>query len=182
MDVTDFLNGQTDIIDTAKGYNELNGKIYAIYRTERETDSILFSSSDDMGKCWSEPVALTASIQCRPRLLIYNGHILICYNYYDNDTESRPPIQQGRSSIRLLYGENANPNKNITVADIHSKYGIVNVSLCDIMNDIYLAYSTSELALEYHNGNPKVRGKDAIRYVKLGDLIPKGEKKPNVLR
>jgi len=30
MDVTDFLNGQTDIIDTAKGYNELNGKIYAV--------------------------------------------------------------------------------------------------------------------------------------------------------
>ena len=163
-------------------YKIHNGKIYAIYRTDREKDSIFFSSSDDMGKSWSEPVALTDSIQCRPRLLIYNGHILICYNYYDNDTANRPPIQQGRSSIRLLYGKNADPNENITVADIHSKYGIVNVSVVDIMNDIYLAYSTSELALEYHNGNPKVRGKDAIRYVKLGDLIPKGEKSTNVLR
>ena len=28
------------------------------------------------------------------------------------------------------------------------------------------------VALEYQNGNPMVRGKDAIRYVKLGDLIP----------
>ena len=38
--------------------------------------------------------------------------------------------------------------------------------------DVYMAYSTSELALEYQNGNSKVRGKDSIRYVKLGDLIP----------
>ena len=30
MDVTDFLNEQTDIIDSAKGYNELNGRIYAV--------------------------------------------------------------------------------------------------------------------------------------------------------
>jgi len=30
MDVTDFLNEQTDIIDIVKGYNELNGKIYAV--------------------------------------------------------------------------------------------------------------------------------------------------------
>ena len=30
MDVTDFLNEQTDIIDIAKGYNELNGRIYAV--------------------------------------------------------------------------------------------------------------------------------------------------------
>ncbi len=163
-------------------YKIHNGKIYAIYRTERETDSILFSCSDDMGKNWNEPVALTDSIQCRPRLLIYNGHVLISYNYYDNDTASRPQVNQGRSSIRLLYGENANPNENITVADIHSKYGIVNVCLCDIMNDIYLAYSTSELALEYQNGNPRVRGKDAIRYVKLGDLIPKKEGDIHVLR
>lgn len=154
-------------------YKIHNGKIYAVCRTARENDSIFFSTSDDMGKSWSEPVALADSIQCRPRLLIYNSHVLICYNYYDNDTENRPPIQQGRSSIRLLYGENANPNENITVADIHSKYGIVNVCLCDIMNDIYLAYSTSELAMEYQNGNSLVRGKDSIRYVKLGDLIPK---------
>jgi len=30
MDVTDFLNEQTDIIDIAKGYTELNGRIYAV--------------------------------------------------------------------------------------------------------------------------------------------------------
>ncbi len=163
-------------------YKIHNGKIYALYRTDRETDSIFFTFSEDMGKSWEKPVALSGSIQCRPRLLIYNRQLLICYNYYDNDTEGRPPIQQGRSSVRLIYGDIADPNKNLTVADIHSKYGIVNVCLCDIMNDIYLAYSTSELALEHQNGNPKVRGKDAIRYVKLGELIPKGEKNTYVLR
>ena len=56
---------------------------------------------------------------------------------------------------------------------MYSKYGIVNVCVQDVLGDIYFAYSTSELALEYHNGNPKVRGKDAIRYVKLGDLEEK---------
>ena len=40
----------------------------------------------------------------------------------------------------------------------------------DILNDVYFAFSTSEAALENHNGNPIVRGKDAIRYIKLGDL------------
>lgn len=30
MDVTDFLNEQTDILDIAKGYTELDGRIYAI--------------------------------------------------------------------------------------------------------------------------------------------------------
>ena len=33
-----------------------------------------------------------------------------------------------------------------------------------------MAYSTSILSLEYQNGNPLVRGKDAVRYVNLGDL------------
>ena len=46
----------------------------------------------------------------------------------------------------------------------------VNVGLVDILNDVYMAFSTSQLALEYQNGNPLVRGKDAIRYVKLGDV------------
>ena len=57
-----------------------------------------------------------------------------------------------------------------TVADLYSKYGIVNVCLADILGDVYLAYSTSVLALEYQNGNRLVRGKDAIRYLNLGDL------------
>ena len=30
----------------------------------------------------------------------------------------------------------------------------------------------ASLAFDAKCGNPKVRGKDAIRYVKLGDLIP----------
>jgi len=59
-----------------------------------------------------------------------------------------------------------------TVADLYSQYGMVNIAMVDILNDVYLAYSTSELALEYQNKNPLVRGKDAIRYIKLGDLIP----------
>ena len=47
---------------------------------------------------------------------------------------------------------------------------MVNVCVTDVFGDIYFAYCTSELALEYQNGNPAVRGKDAIRYVKLGEL------------
>ena len=91
----------------------------------------------------------------------------MCYNYFNVDTKSRPKIQQGRTSVRIVYGENRK-----VVADLYSEYGIVNICLIDIMNDIYMAYSTSELALEYQNGNPMVRGKDSIRYIKLGNLIP----------
>ena len=153
-------------------YRFLHGKIYALYRTNLDTDCIQFSVSEDGGKSWRAPVALAESIQCRPRLLVYNSHLLMCYNYYNADTGHRPEIQQGRTSIRIRYGENADPNTNTLLADLYSGRGIVNVCLADVMNDLYLAYSTSECALEYHNGNPKVRGKDAIRYVKLGDLIP----------
>lgn len=151
-------------------YRFLNDKIYAIYRTDRKEDSIAFTVSEDMGKTWSEPSYYENSIQCRPRMLVYKGHILTSYNYYNDDTQNRPEIQQGRTAIRLCCGENSDVTKNVTVADLHSKCGIVNVCLADILNDLYLAYSTSELALEYQNGNPKVRGKDAIRYVKLGNL------------
>ena len=70
----------------------------------------------------------------------------------------------------MLLGDNPDPHDNVVVADLYSKCGIVNICLCDVMGDLYMGYSTSELALEYHNGNPKVRGKDAVRYVKLGDL------------
>lgn len=163
-------------------YKFLNGKIYALYRTNRSEDSISFSVSEDFGKTWSEPINLKDSIQCRPRLLIYNSHILICYNYFNNNTGNRPKIQQGRCAVRILYGENSDPNTNTLVADLYCKTGVVNVCLTDIMNDLYFAYSTSALALEYQNGNPKVRGKDAIRYVKLGDLIPKKGENFNVLR
>lgn len=154
-------------------YRFLNGIIYILYRTNLDKNSIFFASSADNGKSWSEPIALDESIQCRPRMIVYNSHILICYNYYNNDTQYRPSIQQGRTSVRIRYGENENPNTNKLIADLYSKYGIVNVCLAEIMNDLYFSYSTSECALEYQNGNPIVRGKDAIRYLKLGDLIPK---------
>lgn len=156
-------------------YRFLNGKIYAIYRTNRPANSISFTTSDDMGKTWSEPMDYAGSIQCRPRILVYNGHILTSHNYFNDDTKNRPAIQQGRTSIRLTYGEDLGPGKSTVVADLYSKCGIVNICLADILNDLYLAYSTSELALEYQNypyESGMVRGKDAIRYVKLGDLIP----------
>lgn len=153
-------------------YRFLNGKLYAIYRTDLDIGSIFFTSSGDMGKTWASPVAYEESIQCRPRMLIYNGHILTSCNYYNGDTQHRPAIQQGRTSIRLYYGENPDPNQNVVVADLYRPSGMVNICLADIMNELYLAYSTSELCLEYQNGNPAVRGKDAIRYVKLGCLIP----------
>ena len=154
-------------------YKILNGKIYAIYRTGLNENSIFFTSSSDMGKTWSEPIAFEGSIQCRPRILVYNGHILTACNYYNSDTKNRPEIQQGRTSVKMYYGEDPDPNKNTVVADLYSKCGIVNMCILDILNDLYFAYSTSELAMEYQNGNPKTRGKDAIRYVKLGDIIPK---------
>lgn len=154
-------------------YRYLDGKIHAIFRTNRDVDAISYTTSDDNGKTWSEPVHFAESIQCRPKIIVHNGHILMSYNYYCDDTGNRPEIQQGRTAVRLCYGENPDPNKNVCVADLYSKYGIVNVCLVDVMGDVYLGYSSSVLALEYHNGNSKVRGKDAIRYIKLGDLSPK---------
>ncbi len=152
-------------------YKFLNGKIYGIGRTNKDTDSIFFTSSDDFGKTWTDPVYFENSIQCRPRIIIYNNNILMSYNYFNDDTKNRPAIQQGRTSVKIVYGE-----EKEVVANLYSKCGIVNVCLIDILGDIYFAYSTSELALEYQNGNPMVRGKDAIRYVKLGDLTPGGIK------
>ncbi|MBR3932635.1 MAG: exo-alpha-sialidase [Clostridia bacterium] len=148
-------------------YKFLNGKIYAIFRTDKDIDSIGYTVSEDMGKTWSEPYYFENSIQCRPRLIISNNNIVLGYNYFNDDTGNRPKIQQGRTSVRLHLGKDLK-----VVADICSKCGIVNIALIDILNDVYMAYSTSELALEYQNGNPMVRGKDAIRYIKLGDLIP----------
>ena len=150
-------------------YRFLNDKIYAMFRTDKETNSIYYTSSSDMGKTWDEPVSIEESIQCRPRMLCYNGNILMAYNYYNEDTENRPGIQQGRTAIRICMWEK-DTNKIRIIRDIHSKCGIVNICLTDILGDLYMAYSTSELALEYQNGNPAVRGKDAIRYIKLGDL------------
>ena len=151
-------------------YKLLNGNIYAVFRTDKDRDSICFTVSKDGGKAWSQPVTLKESIQCRPRLMVYHDHILTAYNYYNTDTENRPAVQQGRTAVRLRLGENSDPNENTLLADIHSKYGIVNICLADILGEIYMAYSSSVLALEYQNGNEMVRGKDAIRYICLGDL------------
>ncbi|MBR4865392.1 MAG: exo-alpha-sialidase, partial [Clostridia bacterium] len=139
-------------------YKIKNGIFYAIYRTNKDTDAIAFVTSGDSGRSWSEPRFFPGSIQCRPRLIPYRESILMCYNYLREDTGRRPPIQQGRTAIRMVYGEEMTP-----VADLHQKYGMVNVCITDVLGDVYLAYSTSELALEYQNGNPLVRGKDTIR-------------------
>ena len=152
-------------------YRFFEGKIHALYRTNKPENSIEYAVSSDNGKTWSEPEEFSGSIQCRPRMLFHNGRLLLAYNYYNADTGNRPDIQQGRTSVRIhlqnQHGERA------VVADLYSKCGIVNMALIDILGDLYMAYSTSELALEYQNypkDNGLVRGKDAIRYVKLGDL------------
>lgn len=160
-------------------YKILNGKIYALFRTNRDVNSISYTISDDMGKTWTEPIEIEESIQCRPRVIIHNGRVLMSYNYFNDYTGNRPPIQQGRTAIRLRLGEAENPHDNPIVSDLVSRYGVVNVALTDVYGDVYLAYSTSELALECQNyllqsayvtDSPVGRGKDAIRYVKLGDL------------
>ncbi|MBE7043458.1 MAG: exo-alpha-sialidase [Ruminococcaceae bacterium] len=151
-------------------YRILNGKLHAIYRTEQEQNSIFYTESPDMGMTWTEPKALENSIQCRPRMICYRDQILMAYNYYDPDTGNRPEIQQGRTAVKLILMHPEHSDEVRVLADLHSKYGIVNVCIVDLLGDLYMAFSTSELALEYQNGNPKVRGKDAIRYLKLGDL------------
>ena len=148
-------------------YKFVGDRICAIYRTNKDRDSIGYTFSDDGGRTWAEPEFFKGSIQCRPRIINYHGTVLMSYNYFGDNSENRPAIQQGRHAVMLVYGED-----RIPVADLYSKCGIVNVSIADILNDVYFAYSTSELALEYQNGNPLVRGKDAVRYVKLGNLIP----------
>lgn len=149
-------------------YKFIDDKIYAIIRTNRPEDSISFTTSSDMGNTWTEEYKFKDSIQCKPRLIIHNGQVLAAYNYYNCDTKNRPSF--ARTSVRFHLGNSDNPEKNKVVADLYSKYGIVNISLVDIMGDVYMAYSTSELALEYQNGDSRVRGKDAMRYVKLGEL------------
>ena len=152
-------------------YKILGEKIYALYRTDHDTDSIFYTISADMGKTWIEPCALKGSIQCRPKLIrLSDDRLLMSYNVLNNNTEYRPPIQQGRTAVHIRIGQDDDPYKNPLVADLYSKYGIVNVSFEEILGDIYFAFSTSQLALEYQNGNPMVRGKDAVRYVKLGYL------------
>ena len=150
-------------------YKIYNDKIYAIYRTNHEKDATCVAFSDDFGKTWSDAIDLPESIQCRPRIILSGGKPVIAYNYFNNDSGNRPEVIMGRTAIRLAIFDD---NDNVVVAkDLYSKYGIVNIALADVLGDVYLAYSTSELALEYQNGTPYVRGKDAVRYIKLGDLF-----------
>lgn len=154
-------------------YKFLNGKIYANFRTPPERNSIFYTTSNDMGKTWSEPQVIEDSVSCRSRVINYGEHILMVVNHYNEDTGNRPDIQQGRTSLRFYFAENGTPCKENMVLELYSKCGMVNVCALNILGDVYIAYSTSELALEYQNGNPKVRGKDAVRFVKLGDLEQK---------
>jgi len=148
-------------------YKFLNHKIYAIYRTDQEPNGTSFVYSEDYGRTWSEPVELEESIRCRPRLIISNQKVIMAYNCYNPDTGNRPWVAMGRTAVRIA---TVTDQKVEILEDLHSKYGIVNIALADILGDVYMAYSTSELALEYQNGTPRVRGKDAIRYIKLGDF------------
>ena len=172
METVEFFAAYPKTAEYEFVYRFLDGTIYAIFRTPPERNSLYYTTSPDMGKTWTEPVLLEDSVSCRPSMLCYGGHILMVYNYYNPNTENRPAIQQGRTTLRFRYGEAADPNHNPLVAELYRKGGMVNISVTEILGDIYLAFSTSELALEYQNGNPLVRGKDSIRYVKLGNLIP----------
>lgn len=151
-------------------YRIVDDKIYAVYRTEPENDSIYYTYSSDMGKNWSEPLLIKDSVSCRPRILLSGDRIIAAYNHYNDDTGNRPKMQQARTTVRLAEVENDTLNTENILAEIYSKCGIVNICVTDVLGDLYMAYSTSELALEYQNGNPRVRGKDAIRYLKLGDF------------
>lgn len=152
-------------------YRFLSGKIYAIYRTNYGKNAILYTTSEDYGKTWTEPIAFEESIECRPRIIVHNDHILMAYNYYCDETDNRPSVIMGRTAVRMCYVDKNRPESIVQAAELQSKYGIVNICLVDILEDLYMAYSTSEVALDYQNGNKWVRGKDAIRYIRLGNLI-----------
>ena len=143
------------------------GKIWAIYRTNQEPEGIYWSVSENMGRTWQQPEALPESIQCRPRIVLHNGKVLMAYNYFNNRTENRPEVIMGRTAIRFCVIEKGRP---VQTRELHSKYGIVNISLLDLLGDLYMAFSTSVAALYYQNGSPWVRGKDAVRYICLGNM------------
>jgi len=155
-------------------YKFLNGKIYAIFRTDKKENGIAFTMSNDMGSSWTEPVAIEESINCRPRLMHYDGGLLMAYNYSNRETENKRIHSTNRTAIKLRLVDNDNPNRCTVAADLVNTEGIVNISLAEILGNVYLAYSTSEAPLEYINydgpDDPVVHGKDAMRYVKLGYL------------
>jgi len=156
-------------------YKFVNGEIYAIFRTNRKEGSLHFTSSKDMGKTWTEPVMLEKSINCRPRMLHYNGGILMAYNYLYTEAPPSKILNNNRTAIKLCMVNPENPNESEVLAELYNRREIVNISVAEIFGDVYLAYSTSEAPLEYINyfgpNIPVIHGKDAIRYVKLGNFM-----------
>ena len=70
------------------------------------------------------------------------------------------------------------PNRCTLAADIFFRYGLVNASVMAVSDEIYLGFSTSLIPLQclnYGGEDPHIHGKDAIRFVRLGQL--KGEEK-----
>ena len=145
-----------------------------VYRLTLTTDSG-FTSSKDMGKTWTEPVMLEKSINCRPRMLHYNGGILMAYNYLYTEAPPSKILNNNRTAIKLCMVNPENPNESEVLAELYNRREIVNISVAEIFGDVYLAYSTSEAPLEYINyfgpNIPVIHGKDAIRYVKLGNFM-----------
>lgn len=159
-------------------YKFLNGKIYAIFRTDKKRNSICFSFSEDMGKSWSEPVELQESIACRPRIISYGDTLLMCYNYFNDAVSRAYPMPSGRTAVKMRLVDCDDPNKCTLVADIFFRYGLVNASVMAVSDEIYLGFSTSLIPLQclnYGGEDPHIHGKDAIRFVRLGQL--KGEEK-----
>ncbi len=152
-------------------YKFFGDKIYAVYRTNNAETGYgnVFTYSEDGGKTWSEAENLENSIRCRPRLIVSGARAVIAYNYYDDNTGNRPFVVMGRTAIKIATVNDS--HEVVVLGDLHTKYGIVNLALVDVLGDVYMAYCTSETALEYQNGTPHVRGKDAVRYVNLGNVF-----------
>lgn len=150
--------------------------IYALYRTSGNppTGSIYYVRSDDMGLTWETAEVIPNSIQCRPRVITYKDGILFACNIYNNDYGYRPTVQQGRTEIRIWYntGSTSTFSTFTEVFKAHSIYGIVNICLLSVFYDLYMSFSTSIQALDYQNGQSQVRGKDAIRFYKIGYVVP----------
>jgi len=159
-------------------YKILDGKIYAIYRTDNKENGNSFTTSPDMGKTWTEPIAIDESITGRPRMIHYDGGLLMAYNYSNEKVTNKRVLCTNRTAIKLRLVDNDDPNKCTVAADLVNKWGIVNISITEILGNVYLAYSTSEAPLEvinYGGPDPVVHGKDAMRYVKLGYIGKKDE-------
>ncbi|MBQ7256169.1 MAG: hypothetical protein IJS60_00560 [Abditibacteriota bacterium] len=132
--------------------------------------NIRYITSKDFGKTWDKSVILENGSSCRPQIIVYNNQILIGYNIKDTNTGHRPKVAD-RTHIKLLLGNNPNPNLNKCILDFHSIYGVVYFRIIDILGDLYMAFSDSQIGLESINTDSEEEdGKEAVRYVKLGHL------------